>query len=185
MHDVVDRSRNQRGARFLPMHDPLTNLADHDLLAEQASRMLAKASRAGRPVALLVVDVDDFAQVNAAHGMVAGDETLRFIALRLMKVVRGADMVARLGGDDYAVLMEDYSGPDEIGVVATRIVEAMHAALSVGDSKIDISVSVGIAQAPQDGRGFSQLLRAARAAQGQVKARGGNGFLLVRHGVAA
>lgn len=185
MHDVVEHSRNQRGARFLPMHDPLTNLADHDLLAEQASRVLAKASRSGRPVALLVMDVDEFARVNAAHGMVAGDEILRFIALRLMKVVRGADVVARLGGDDYAVLMEDYSGPDEIAAVATRIVDAMRAALSVGDSKIEISVSVGIAQVPQDGRGFSQLLKAARAAQGQVKAQGGNGFLLVRRGVAA
>lgn len=185
MHDVVEHSRNQRGARFLPMHDPLTNLADHDLLAEQASRMLAKASRTGRPVALLVVDVDDFAQVNAAHGMVAGDEILRFIALRLMKVVRGADMVARLGGDDYAVLMEDYSGVAEIRAVATRIIEAMHAALSIGDSKIGISVSVGIAQAPQDGRGFSQLLKAARAAQGLVKAGGGNGFHLTGQDAAA
>lgn len=185
MHDVVEHSRHQRGARFLPMHDPLTNLADHDLLAEQAAKVLAKASRTGRPVALLVVDVDDFARVNAVHGMVAGDEILRFIALRLMKVVRGADMVARLGGDDYAVLMEDYAGPDEIAVVATRIVEAMRAALSIGDCKIEISVSVGIAQVPQDGRGFSQLLKAARAAQAQVKAEGGNGFHLIRHGVAA
>lgn len=185
MHDVVEHSRNQRGARFLPMHDPLTNLADHDLLAEQASRMLAKALRSGRPVALLVVDVDDFTRVNATHGMVAGDEILRFIALRLMKVVRGVDMVARLGSDDYAVLMEDYAGPDEIAVVADRIVEVMRAPLSIGDCKIEISVSVGIAQVPQDGRGFSQLLKAARAAQGQAKARGGNGFLLVGQGVTA
>lgn len=184
LHDVVEHSR-QRGTRFLPMHDPLTNLADHDLLNEQAGRALAKAARSGHPVALLVVDVDGFARVNATHGMVVGDEMLRYIALRLMKVVRAADMVARLGSDDYAVLMEDYAGSDELGAIAARIVEAMRPPLTIGDSKIELSVSVGIAQAPQDGRGLSQVLKAARAAQGRVKARGGNGFHLVRHDVAA
>jgi len=178
MHDVVEKSRRQKGPRYLPLHDPLTNLADRTLLSEHLARALSQAIRNGRPLALLVIDLDGFAKLNAAIGMVAGDEVLRFVALRLMKVVRSADIVARLGGDDYAVVMEEFCGFDEIHAVAARLVEAMRAPVVIGGRQVDITISVGIALAPQDGRGESQLLKSARAALAQVKAEGGDGFAM-------
>ena len=176
MQDVVERGRRQKGPHYLPRHDPLTNLADRALLSEHLKRALPKALRNGRPLAVLVIDLDGFVTLNAAIGMVAGDEVLRFVALRLMKEVRSVDTVARLGGDDYAVLMEEFSGPDEVQAVAGRIVEAMRAPVVVDGRRVTITVSVGIALAPQDGRGESQLLKAARSALAQVKAEGGDGF---------
>ncbi|MBR9971157.1 diguanylate cyclase domain-containing protein [Magnetospirillum sulfuroxidans] len=178
MHDVVEKSRRQKGQRYLPLHDPLTNLGDRTLLSEHLARVLSQAIRNGRPLALLVIDLDGFAKLNAAIGMVAGDEVLRFVALRLMKVVRSADIVARLGGDDFAVVMEEFCGIDEIRAVATRLVEAMRAPVIIDGRQVEITVSVGIALAPQDGRGESPLLKAARAALAEVKAGGGDGFAM-------
>lgn len=181
MQDVVERGRRHKGPHYLPLHDPLTNLADRTLLSEHLKRGVSTALRNGRPLALLVIDLDRFVTLNAAIGMVAGDEVLRFVALRLMKVVRTIDTVARLGGDDYAVLMEEFSSPEEVQAVATRIVDAMRAPVVVDGRQVTISVSVGIALAPQDGRGESSLLKAARSAMAQVKANGGDGFAVAEY----
>ena len=174
MNDVVEHGRRQKGQRYLPQHDPLTNLADAMLLSKRLERMLAQASRSGRPVAMLVMDVDGFRRVNDQLGMVGGDEALRFLALRLMKAVRTSDTVARLGGNQYAVLMEDFAGMAEVQAVADHIVESMRPPQVVAGRSVVVTVSLGIVQAPHDGRGEERLLRAAREAVARAKAQGGD-----------
>lgn len=176
MNDVVEHSRRLKTQRYLPLHDPLTNLADSMLLSERLVRGLGQSARNGRPLALLVLDVDGFSRVNRRLGMVGGDEALRFIALRLMKAVRTADTVARLGSDEYAVVMEDFGNLDEVRAVATRIVEAMRPDLMVAGQAAAITVSLGIALAPQDGRGEARLMHVAREGVARAKAEGGDGF---------
>ncbi|MGE4278166.1 MAG: cache domain-containing protein [Magnetospirillum sp.] len=172
MRDVVERGRHQRSQRFLPMHDPLTN--DGQLLGQRLSRSLALTARSGRPTGLVLVDVDDFARVNQELGMVGGDEALRFLALRLMKAVRSSDTVARLEGDEYAVLMEDVQSSDEIRMVVGRIQEAMRAPLVVGGHTCALSVSIGVAVAPDHGHGQSRMLRSAQEALENAQQDGGD-----------
>ena len=174
MRDVVERGRHQRSQRFLPMHDPLTNLADGQLLTQRLSRSLALTARSGRPTGLLVVDVDNFAKVNLEMGMVGGDEVLRFLALRLMKAVRSSDTVARLEGDQYAVLMEDVQNSDEIRMVVGRVQESMRAPLVVGGHTCMLSVSIGVAVAPDHGHSQARLLHVAQGAVEHAKHEGGD-----------
>lgn len=174
MRDVVERGRHQRAQRFLPLHDPLTNLADAQLLSQRLARALALTARTGRLTGLLVVDVDRFAKVNQDLGMVGGDEVLRFLALRLMKAVRSSDTVARLQEDEYAVLMEDVQTGDEVRMVVGRVLDAMRAPLVVGGHTVSLSVSIGVATAPEHGLGDARLLRSARGALENAKLDGGD-----------
>lgn len=174
MRDVVERGRHQRSQRYLPQHDPLTNLADRHLLSQRLTRSLVQTARTGRQTALLVVDVDEFAKVNRDLGMVGGDEVLRFLALRLMQAVRSSDTVARLDGDEYAVLMEDVQSSDEIRALAGRILDAMRAPVAVGGKTCAITVSIGAALAPDHGHGETRILRAAQEAMENARQDGGD-----------
>ncbi|HTX63889.1 MAG TPA: EAL domain-containing protein [Acidimicrobiales bacterium] len=179
LHGIVGVSVDLSGRHELDadlvhraFHDALTGLPTRALLLEHLQRALARDARSARETAALVVDLDDFASVNDRCGRPHGDAVLRAVAQRLSGVVRGGDMVARLGADEFAICCEGLADRSEAGAVAQRIVDALGLPLTSGvESLARVSVSVGVATAGPDSDPTTLLHHAHQALVG-AKARG-------------
>jgi diguanylate cyclase (GGDEF)-like protein/PAS domain S-box-containing protein len=169
---AMGRIRNEERMRHQAVHDPLTGLPNRTLLRDRLEQALAK--RGVGATGLLFVDLDNFKDVNDAHGHAAGDAVLIEVARRLCTTVRPADTVARLGGDEFVVVCEDV---DREAVVALghRLQEAIQTPLRVADAEQRLTASIGCALGEQDPH---QLLGAADAAVYEAKGRGGGCVVL-------
>ena len=174
--DIRERKAYEARLQYFANYDPLTGLPNRVLLGDRALQGIAHAKRAGRPTALLVMDLDRFKLINESYGHGAGDTLLRMVADRLRGAVREGDTVARLGADAFAVLATDLARPDDVNAVARKIREAMHAPFWLEGRDLHVSVSMGASIYPRDGEEFDILLRNADAAMHRVKAEGRNGF---------
>ncbi len=174
--DIRDRKAYEERLQYFANYDPLTGLPNRSLLGDRALQGIAHAKRAGRPTALLVMNLDRFKLVNESCSHGAGDTLLRMVADRLRGAVREGDTVARLGADAFAVLATDLARPDDVSAVARKIREAMHAPFWLEARDLHVTVSIGASIYPRDGEEFDILLRNADAAMHRVKAEGRNGF---------
>ncbi len=174
--DIRDRKAYEARLEYLANYDALTGLPNRTLLADRAAQSIAHARRAGRPAALLAVDLDRFKLVTEGSGVAAGDALLRMVSDRLRSIVREGDTVARLGADAFAVLAADLARPDDALAVARKIQEGLRAPFVVDGREIHITVSIGASVHPRDGDEFEILLRNADSAMHRVKAEGRNGF---------
>ncbi len=164
VHLASWRLNEQQGLR-----DPLTGLANRTLLVETADRLLGQAG----PVSVLVIDIDDFKDVNDARGHAAGDELLVAVGERLRGCVRPGDEVARLGGDEFAVVMAD--GPDAALRLGERMLAALADPVLIGGRPVGVHVSVGVADTGTAAdRNALTLLRNADLAMYLAKATGKN-----------
>jgi diguanylate cyclase (GGDEF)-like protein len=163
--------------------DPLTGLGNRQLMRDRLTAALARARRSGRPVGVLLLDLQRFRQVNEVHGHDAGDELLRVVADRLRTGVRTEDTIGRLGGDQFAVIAEDLRTAQDIVIIAERLVESLGRSVPAGGRIVRAPASVGIALSHPDTDGPDQLLREAELAMTAAKRQGGNRYQL--HGAAA
>lgn len=153
------------------LHDPLTGLANRALFEDRAQQALRAAERADdRSVGMIFVDLDRFKAVNDSHGHHVGDQLLVAVAARLGEVLRNADTLARMGGDEFVVLLPEVDSPAEAEDVAARVLDVLAEPLALGDLSISIGASVGAATAGP-GDTYETLLCAADAAMYQAKAR--------------
>jgi diguanylate cyclase (GGDEF)-like protein/PAS domain S-box-containing protein len=150
--------------------DALTGLANRVVLGEQLEASLAEAAP-NRPVALLFFDLDDFKQVNDRFGHAAGDGVLAEAGRRLRQATRELDLVARFGGDEFAVMLVVPSGPVVARAVAKRIVAAFHEPFTIGEERLQLGASVGIAVA-ESRLAADELVRRADAAMYEAKHAG-------------
>jgi diguanylate cyclase (GGDEF)-like protein len=155
--------------RHQAFHDPLTGLANRALLADRATQAFARARRAGTSVAMIVLDLDAFKLVNDRLGHHGGDLLLRSIAQRLQDAVRPQDTVARIGGDEFAILMDSASQPQDAVALAQRVNEAMHPPFELGGSRQTMTASIGVAVDHAPNTNFEQLLCDADVAMYAVK----------------
>ncbi|MBT0960194.1 bifunctional diguanylate cyclase/phosphodiesterase [Denitromonas iodatirespirans] len=174
--DLSERHDTQDRIRFLATHDALTELPNRMLLEERCSQVIAWARQASHRVALLFVDVDNLKLVNDSLGHTVGDELLRSLAQRLRHCVGEKDLVSRLGGDEFIVLLDELSETEVASQVAERIIERISAPYQTDSGELVTSVSIGIAVYPDDGDDFNALLRKADAAMYQAKEAGRNTF---------
>jgi diguanylate cyclase (GGDEF)-like protein len=151
--------------------DPLTGLATRPLLRDRVEHALARAHRHERPVAIMLLDIDGFRSINDAFGYGAGDRVLAGVAARLSGSLRGGDTAARLGADEFALLLEDMSDESNFVQVSERVAEAVARPITVDKRELTISICTGIAQATPDDDADS-LLRNADAALAAAKRRG-------------
>src|SRR5690606_19816419 len=159
--------------RYLANFDALTNLPNRSLLAERLSRAIVRARREGTRVAVLFLDIDRFKDINDSLGHAMGDRILRAVADRLQHAVGRAQTVARLSGDEFTVILEDLSGPEDAERVAREIIMAFEAPLVPGDGReVSVSPSIGVSLYPDHAQVPTELLKRADAAMYQAKAAG-------------
>jgi len=174
--DMRERKAYEARLQYLANYDSLTGLPNRDLLGDRTLQAVTHARRAGRPAALLVLNLDRFKLVNESYSHGAGDALLRMVADRLKSAVREGDTVARLGGDAFAVLATDLARPDDAVSVARKIREAMRSPFWLEGRDLHVTLSIGASVYPRDGEEFDMLLRNADAAMHRGKADGRNGF---------
>ena len=157
---------------YQALHDPLTRLANRALFRDRIEHAAARADRRGDPVAVMVLDLDDFKQVNDTLGHSAGDELLNGIAGRLRGAVRSADTVARLGGDEFALVIDGARNETVIRVVAQRVLGIFDEPFIVHGTPIRTSASVGVVVAMNKGYTVEELVRRADVAMYRAKTAG-------------
>jgi diguanylate cyclase (GGDEF)-like protein len=161
------RARLEHQART----DSLTGLFNHSVFYERLLQSLQESSRTHAPLAVLMLDIDDFKQVNDVHGHAVGDELLRFLAEALRAIVRPEDVICRLGGEEFAVVMEDLGGDDAVRV-AERVQRRLDAVEFPGIGRM--TVSIGLALGPEHAMNPRELAACAEAAMMTAKAQGKN-----------
>jgi diguanylate cyclase (GGDEF)-like protein len=151
-------------------HDPLTGLANRALFRDRAAHAVSRVSRGDR-VSLLLLDLDDFKSVNDSLGHSEGDKLLEAVSARLLKATRGCDTVARIGGDEFAVLLEGLQHDDDTMTVVRRITEGLRTPIRLQDREVVVAASIGVAHARAGDR-VEELLRNADVAMYRAKDEG-------------
>ncbi|HEY5014376.1 MAG TPA: EAL domain-containing protein, partial [Acidimicrobiia bacterium] len=166
------RRRAEDAMRHQAMHDPLTGLPNRTLFNDRLEQALHRRARVGGYVAVLIVDLDGFKNVNDSLGHQAGDALLNGVADRFRSALRDVDTIARLGGDEFAILVDDLDVPSQARQVAQRVLESLVAPVELWDRNVAIGASVGIALADRPDTDASGLLGDADAAMYRAKRAG-------------
>jgi len=174
--DVTEYKRYQTELEHQATHDALTGLANRSLLADRLEQALVYARRSGRPLAVLLLDLDRFKHVNDTLGHSTGDALVRAIGARLTAAVRDGDTVARLGGDEFVVVLTGLARADDVAAVAHKLLRAAAAPVEVNGRELRASASIGVALFPQDAADAESLLAHADAAMYAAKEQGGACF---------
>lgn len=177
INDISERMRYHGLLEYQATHDSLTGLANRSLLNDRINQAIALARRSGRPIAVALLDLDHFKQVNDIQGHAAGDALLREIAERLRRCVRESDTVARLGGDEFVVVLSDLTEAADAEQIAQKIVDAVKEPVMHNGQTLRVGASIGFALYPIHGEHGEILLRNADMAMYHVKSRGRNGVL--------
>jgi len=159
----------------LALHDTLTRLPNRILLEDRLSQAINKADREGTHFALMFMDLDGFKAVNDAYGHVTGDKLLVAVTKRLLLPLKGQFTLARIGGDEFVLLVE-VSGPDDAASLANALVRAIDSPFSVDPYELVVTVSIGIALYPHDGKTDREMMFNADAAMYHTKHVGRNGY---------
>jgi diguanylate cyclase (GGDEF)-like protein len=176
-HEILERERIQKQLEHEVLHDALTGLPNRGYLRERLDRVLGLLRRhPGRSAALLYLDIDRFKVVNDSLGHLAGDTLLKEVATRLQSCVRDPDLVARLSGDEFAILLEDVQMPETAIKVAQRMLAKLATPLMVGGREIEPSASIGIAIADAHYQAADEVLRDADIALYRAKSLGRKRF---------
>ena len=180
-------AKRQAEARIVHMahHDALTDLPNRVLFHERLDEVLLRVRRDRDKFAVLYLDLDQFKNVNDSLGHAAGDKLLVAAAERLRACLRGSDMVARFGGDEFAVLQIGLAGPHEASALAERIVTLLSEPYDIEAQQVVIGASAGIALAPADGETADQLLANADMALYRAKEDGRRTFCFFQPGMGA
>lgn len=170
------RNRGKQLIHQLAYYDHLTCLPNRRLLKDRFQQALANAQRHGTGMALLFLDLDKFKPINDSLGHEAGDQVLKAVAARLASCLREGDTLARVGGDEFVVLLLNIAGKEEISIVALKIIDIISGPIPVNGQAIEIGCSIGISIFPKDGADYDALLRNADAAMYRAKEDGRNNF---------
>jgi diguanylate cyclase (GGDEF)-like protein len=166
---AIERQRASKRLAELAHHDQLTGLANRTLFLERLDHAVALAQRSGANFAVMFLDLDKFKPINDSYGHDAGDTILQEVALRLSTAVRACDTVARIGGDEFALILENVTGERQVSQVVDRIQRALAPTVQVGAQEIRSAASIGVALGMDGGETADQLLRAADAAMYRAK----------------
>ena len=170
--DITERKAFERRLAHQGTHDPLTGLPNRVLFMDRLAHALAAAQRTRRPMAVLFCDIDRFKVVNDSLGHTAGDALLFAVASRFRTTLRTSDTVARFGGDEFVILTQELTTPDDAVVVARKLADVLRAPITVGGTDITVTSSVGIAVAELDTATPETLVRDADVAMYRAKAKG-------------
>ena len=173
-HDELNKQKNLLA--YKAHHDELTGLPNRALFNDRLEFALIKASRKQSVVAVFFLDLDRFKDINDTYGHNAGDEVLKVFAQRLKKSIRAEDTLARMGGDEFMIIIEDHVNPNTSKVVAQKIVDAMKEPIKLETDSIKLSTSIGIALYDKDAQESHELIKNADLAMYDAKQSGRDNF---------
>ncbi len=176
--DISALKESEEQIRHLAYFDPLTGLPNRRLLEDRLQVAIAHAHRNRGRVAVMFVDLDRFKRVNDTLGHAVGDRMLIEVARRLRESLREDDTVARMGGDEFLIVLSDLGGPDDTAHTASRLIEALRDPVRIGDHELIITTSIGISIYPDDTDDATTLIKNADIAMYRAKDEGRNSFQL-------
>ncbi len=174
VRNATARKRAEDQLKHQASHDPLTGLPNRSLFAEFAERVLARARRKGTRAALMFIDLDDFKEINDSRGHDTGDAVLRTVASRFSSVVRSHEWLARMGGDEFVVLVEDIDDNQALVCLAERLILVLDEQIATGVGSSRLGASIGISTFPENGTDVRSLINCADKAMYSAKRDGGN-----------
>jgi diguanylate cyclase (GGDEF)-like protein len=174
VRDITQRKETEARILYTATHDHLTGLPNRNLLHDRLDTALRHARRRRERVAVMFLDLDHFKVINDSLGHPAGDAVLVAVAERLRAAVRGADTVARMGGDEFIVLLRDVRGPEDAVAVGEKLVRAVARPVQAMGHELHPGLSVGISLFPEHGDGADMLLKHADTALYEAKSAGRN-----------
>ena len=172
-HDITERKKAQERISYLSHYDALTGLPNRSLFQDRLELAIAHARRRNEVLGVLLVNLDRFKKVNESLGHEAGDELLRKVASRLKSSLREVDTIARLGGNDYAVLVEGIKATDDVTAIADKLIQMLASPFDMAGQVIFVSASVGIAVCSNGDCVAGKLLEGAEVAMSRAKQDGG------------
>jgi len=178
--EVALREQAERRIRELAYYDSLTQLPNRNLFYDRLNHAIAQATRSEGGFALCFIDLDGFKHINDQYGHMAGDELLQAVATRLRETVRESDTVARFGGDEFVVLLEEVTTTADVAHLTQVLLNAIRQPYTLNEKPVLISSSIGVTLYPQDEQNIRDLLTAADAAMYQSKQAGKNRVVLSR-----
>ncbi len=172
----IARKQAEANLQFFASHDPLTGLFNRNIFNERLQQALAQAGRFERSLSLLFIDLDGFKHINDTLGHNAGDALLADLATRLRTTLREGDVIGRMGGDEFVVLIEEFAGATQVAEVAKKLLETVNRPFVLQGRECQLTASIGISIYPDDGKDAQTLLKSADIAMYLVKQQGKNSF---------
>ncbi|MCJ7625838.1 MAG: PAS domain S-box protein, partial [Anaerolineaceae bacterium] len=169
VHDISERKKSEDELVHLATHDILTDLPNRGLFFDRLKHAISNAKRTQSMLAILFIDLDDFKRINDNYGHQAGDQVLKMVAERLNECARESDTTARMGGDEFTLLLENLPQPGDAVLVARKIVKTLARPFFVDGKHFSVAASLGISIYPQDGEDGEALLANADSAMYQAK----------------
>jgi diguanylate cyclase (GGDEF)-like protein/PAS domain S-box-containing protein len=176
MRDVTERKNAEQQIEYQAYHDALTGLANRKLFQEHLGLAIALAGRRSGTVAVLFLDLDNFKVINDTLGHTTGDALLRLIGRRLKSCVREGDTVARVGGDEFTIVLQDLAKKEDAALVARKVLQCVAEPVALDGHRLYVTTSIGITFFPDDGQDGEALLRNADNAVYVAKSEGRNTY---------
>ncbi|MCB7130238.1 MAG: diguanylate cyclase, partial [Candidatus Brocadiales bacterium] len=174
--DITTRKRAEETIAHMAYHDQLTGLPNRKLFSDRLTTAIAHAKRKKEMLSVMFLDIDRLKDINDRLGHLVGDLLLKAVAESLESCLRGEDTVARMGGDEFTLLLPEVVGTEGVTTVATKILEVVREPLILSGHELRTTASIGIALYPKDGKDADTLVRCADAAMYRAKEHGGNNF---------
>jgi diguanylate cyclase (GGDEF)-like protein len=174
--DITERKQAEEELTYMVTHDPLTGLPNRMLFNDRLTLALAQARRHKMDLAVMLLDLDNFKNVNDGFGHNVGDQLLRAVGNRLTGLLRRGDTVARVGGDEFLVLLPEIIRITDAATVTHNILEAFRKPFTLDDHELQITTSIGVVIYPHDGDDADTLMKHADIAMYRAKDKGRNTY---------
>jgi diguanylate cyclase (GGDEF)-like protein/PAS domain S-box-containing protein len=178
VQDITERKQMENTIRQMAYYDSLTGLPNRNLLNDRLAVALANASRNNQKVAILFLDLDHFKTINDSLGHETGDQLLQQVSMRIRNIMRKQDTIARMGGDEFIILIPGLKDANPTAKLAEKILDAVTPAFKIGDNELYVGCSIGISIFPDDGMEIKTLLKNSDLAMYRAKEKGRNTFQL-------
>jgi diguanylate cyclase (GGDEF)-like protein/PAS domain S-box-containing protein len=174
--DITERRSFEERLTFLAQNDALTGLPNRALLLDRLGQAITRAARRGTLLGVMLVDLDRFKEINDSLGHSAGDAVLKEVAGRVRRALRDSDTVARIGGDEFCVVLEDCESREKLAVAAAKLRHVLEDPIAAESREMFTGASIGLAVYPEDGDSIEDLIKHADIAMYDAKREGGNAY---------